>query len=766
MIHALAIVTVGAWFASSLSNSVVVVHAQETTPTIFDCDPCIDRPSFTVKAIVHGTKDDVFWKQVAAAMEQTAIDVRVTLDLQLYDAYDPETMAQDIRNVIGDGDDIPDALLVSIPEETVKIAVQEVIEANLVHVFGLNSGYEHAKELGLLGFVAMDEKLAGFKAGKRLLKVKPNATSALYINHQSGNTALDLRNEGLNEALPFVAQRVSVDDEPLTQEEAISVLVAGCRYEMILLAGAATVEATLAAIEEHGCEDVAVGTFDSSEAVNAAIAMGDMAFTVSQNQHLQGVLPMVLATIISTTGKTLALPADNDHGILLSGPAVITSENLPSDTWEKCAQEAFPVCPNILFDGNEASCACTEREGLTIAGVLHGITTDTFWDMVFAASETAANDMGVELLLERLEPAVSNEVIFSKMAAKIESYCNEGVDGIFVTIPSDVVIPAVQKCLDLHIPVININAGAEAATELGLMHHVGQLEYSAGYAAGMRLIDAGMQEGYCLSHQAGNSALVERCLGFSDALAEKGILYSGEHEVPADSDSSYVASVLKTVGKERSWEGVGLLLLGAQQIEPALQVKMEKPEVLLGAFDVSAQLYTALDDGTILFGIDQNAYLQGYFPIPLLTYAASSKQTLQNPVIESGPAFVTQSPSADQKVCEAKMFKTCAEVPGVDEDHSVDTESPEADGNMTVIIASVAAVGGVLLLVVAYFVYRSMSGAKGVSAASEATSPEDTAEIAEKEDQEQPAEQAVEKSAESASAETAETPPTNDENEG
>lgn len=362
----------------------VHIHAE----TRFDCDPCIDRPSFTVQAIVHGSEDDAFWKEIVASMQQSALDLRVSLNLQpLYQSYNETTMARDIRNVLSNKDAIPNALLVTIPDSIVAEAVREVVEAG-VPVFGLNSGYEYANELGLLGFVAMDEHLAGLSAGEFLLeRLGTNATKALFVNHESGNEALDLRRRGFDQALGFDSQVLSVASADFATE-AIGGFLQGCQWEVILLAGSQTVEATLAAIEENGCTDVVVGTFDTNEIVNAALDKdsGNLVLAVSQNHHLQGVVPVVLATIISSTGKALALSPDNEYGVLLSGPELITKENRHSDMYETCAREAFPVCPNTLFDGNKTTCACTERKKLTFAGVLHGVTTDHFWDTVFAGT--------------------------------------------------------------------------------------------------------------------------------------------------------------------------------------------------------------------------------------------------------------------------------------------------------------------------------------------------------------------------------------------
>ena len=48
------------------------------------CDPCIERPDYTVKVIVHGTTDDRFWTRVLLASEQAAKDMRIQLDFDLY----------------------------------------------------------------------------------------------------------------------------------------------------------------------------------------------------------------------------------------------------------------------------------------------------------------------------------------------------------------------------------------------------------------------------------------------------------------------------------------------------------------------------------------------------------------------------------------------------------------------------------------------------------------------------------------------------------
>lgn len=87
------------------------------------------------------------------------------------------------------------------------------------------------------------------------------------------------------------------------------------------------------------------------------------------------------------------------------------------------------------------------------------------------------------------------DLIYEQMAARIRNLCDSGVDGIFVTIPADNVVEAVRRCHELRVPVVSVNSGKGASEELGLVHHIGQDEYSGGYGGAVRMIAAGMTRG-------------------------------------------------------------------------------------------------------------------------------------------------------------------------------------------------------------------------------------------------------------------------------
>ena len=107
----------------------------------------------------------------------------------------------------------------------------------------------------------------------------------------------------------------------------------------------------------------------------------------------------------------------------------------------------------------------------------------------------------MELDMEPFPTQPNRDVHYAKMGARIVHACESGVDGIIVTIPNEVLLDSIRICQMLNVPVVSINSGAEFSEQLGLMVHIGQMEYNAGYEGGLRLAREGMREGYCAPEQ-------------------------------------------------------------------------------------------------------------------------------------------------------------------------------------------------------------------------------------------------------------------------
>ena len=74
-------------------------------------------------------------------------------------------------------------------------------------------------------------------------------------------------------------------------------------------------------------------------------------------------------------------------------------------------------------------------------------------------------------------------------------------------------------------------------------------------------------------------------------------------------------------------------------------------QIMLATFDLSPEVLTALDAGTILFAIDQQQYLQGYLGVLIVTqYAQYGLLPGGGQPILTGPGFVTRRPRLRSRI--------------------------------------------------------------------------------------------------------------------
>jgi simple sugar transport system substrate-binding protein len=72
--------------------------------------------------------------------------------------------------------------------------------------------------------------------------------------------------------------------------------------------------------------------------------------------------------------------------------------------------------------------------------------------------------------------------------------------------------------------------------------------------------------------------------------------------------------------------------------------------VKIGTFDLGPDVLRAVRDGQLRFAVDQQAYLQGYLPVALLTQRARyGLFPAEGDVIATGPHFVTRG-NAEQAI--------------------------------------------------------------------------------------------------------------------
>jgi simple sugar transport system substrate-binding protein len=191
--------------------------------------------------------------------------------------------------------------------------------------------------------------------------------------------------------------------------------------------------------------------------------------------------------------------------------------------------------------------------------------------------------------------------------------------------------------------VISINSGSAASRRLGVLSHIGQPERRAGAAAGRRLARAGVRRGLCVNQEGLNVGLSARCRGFADAMRRVG----GSAEMLRVDVQNRAATRQRVAEAVRSRRIDGVLTLdteGAEAALDALRPDDRAEPVPLATFDLSPRVLEAVRDGRMQFAVDQQAYLQGYLPVVLLTqkiryglFAGEGK------LIPTGPRFVTRA---------------------------------------------------------------------------------------------------------------------------
>ena len=223
--------------------------------------------------------------------------------------------------------------------------------------------------------------------------------------------------------------------------------------------------------------------------------------------------------------------------------------------------------------------------------VSHAPDSDSWWNTIKNGIALAGEQMGVTV--EYRNPPTGD---LADMARIIEQAAASNPNGIITTLADfDVLSGPIKSAVDQGINVIIMNSGTpEQTREVGALMFVGQPEYDAGFAAGLRAKGDGIGSFVCVNHVISNTVVAERCRG------------------PTSADPTILAV------KEMGIAG----------------------DIYFGTFDLGTEIVNGIKDGTIKWGIDQQPFLQAYLPVVVLTNY-DRYGVLPGNNINSGPGFVT-----------------------------------------------------------------------------------------------------------------------------
>jgi simple sugar transport system substrate-binding protein len=278
-----------------------------------------------------------------------------------------------------------------------------------------------------------------------------------------------------------------------------------------------------------------------------------------------------------------------------------------------------------------------EAAGERFVFVSHAPDSDSWWNTIKNALKNAEHDMGVKV--EYRNPSTGD---VADMARIIEQATASNPTGIITTIADyNVLESAIKGAIAKGIPVITVNSGtADQSKKLGALMHIGQPEYDAGKGAGERAKAAGVTKFLCVNHYITNTASVERCQGYADALGVK----LGDQMLDSGIDPTEVYNKVKAFLTAHP-DTNGILTLGPNSADPTIKLLRDTGSASkyksVISFDLDGDIAQAIKDGVMEAAIDQQPYLQGYLPVVFLTeYARYGVIPANN--VNTGPGFVTK----------------------------------------------------------------------------------------------------------------------------
>lgn len=300
-----------------------------------------------------------------------------------------------------------------------------------------------------------------------------------------------------------------------------------------------------------------------------------------------------------------------------------------NSTWKKIAfAAAVAVVPAL-------SATTVLADGERYILVSHAPDSDSWWNTVRNGLALAGEQMDVQV--EYRNPPTGD---LADMARIIEQAAASQPNGIITTLADyDVLSGPIRAAVDAGVDVIIMNSGTPAqARDVGALMYVGQPEYDAGFAAGLRASGDGISSFLCVNHYISSPSSSERCQGFADGLG----VDLGNQMIDSGQDPSEIRNrVLAYLNANPETDAI--LTLGPTSADPTILALEENGlagDIYFGTFDLGENIVQGIRDGVIQWGIDQQPFLQAYLPVVVMANY-HRYGVLPGNNINSGPGFVT-----------------------------------------------------------------------------------------------------------------------------
>lgn len=287
----------------------------------------------------------------------------------------------------------------------------------------------------------------------------------------------------------------------------------------------------------------------------------------------------------------------------------------------------------------------SENKGNVDVIGLGGPQSDPFWQAIEHGFTAAGEDLGIEA--QYVGPSLENfEVSY---AQAVENAIARKPSALIVGEFFPSVGHLVKKAVSEEIPVVVFNSGLTTWEGNGALGYVGEDSYGMGETAGKLEAEAGVKNGMCVNSVPGNPTQEERCSGYESAIKAGGG-QAFTFNVPYNDTTNPTASTEAIKGALASHQDVDGIYTISGTFAPYAQQAVEgagmSGQVTIGTNDPSTQDLNEVKSGKLLFVLDQQPYLQGYYAVVMADQFVEFGLKPAGP-IPTGP-FVVNKANADE----------------------------------------------------------------------------------------------------------------------
>jgi simple sugar transport system substrate-binding protein len=295
--------------------------------------------------------------------------------------------------------------------------------------------------------------------------------------------------------------------------------------------------------------------------------------------------------------------------------------------------------------GSAAAAAGSTAGGPQKIFVIGGKSDDPFWSKVKRGVDDAAQVVTAGGGTVTFLGPQNYDNLGADASKLIDGTISQGATAVIAPdwVP-DAMDPSLKRVTAAGIPLFIYNAGGlEAADSLGAVNYIGTDEYPAGIAGGQALGAAGIKHAICVNTLPGTTNAEDRCRGLADGIAESG----GKSEqlaLPANNfgDKTAVAQAIKAAALNDETVDA-IVTIGTTDSDSAvsgLQQGGLDEKVKLATFDTDDIALKRVQDGTLMFAVDQQPYLQGFLATSLANGYASYGLDLPTRPVLTGPLII------------------------------------------------------------------------------------------------------------------------------